>query len=211
MKRVLLLLLALAHPAAPAAAPSCDELNRLFAASYRPDFKIAWASEPFGCPSKEAALALAMHDLGRVSRGDWLYETMVRSIKLISRAERCDPGVTARTSRVGVMHLCDFFFDRDRVARPAILFHEVGHARVLDPGHVVCDHGLLRGKVACDQRLTETMYEGSGYNYQLWFLAYAYRPSGQDLERAVVRKAMEQTVYNRFNIIPPGKVKEWLP
>jgi hypothetical protein len=214
MKTVAFLLLALAQmtQVAAHAAPTCGELNRQYASAYRSDFKIAWKERTFICPSYIGSFARGIYDLAHAPQGDWFYKMTVKAVSKTTFSRTCDPGIGLTMSRDGHLTLCELYFDSDQLFRSGGLFHESAHTRAEDPNHVFCAHGTMKGKFTCDERLEKTMHEGSGYNYQLRFLAYvAQRPAALDLEKAVVRAAMEEMVYNRFNTVPAGRAKEWLP
>jgi hypothetical protein len=194
------------------AEPACSDLNSLYKTYYHSNFKIAWPAADFACDdNNNHRLAKAYYELSQVSPTDqYYYKTAAGLTRATVYQKDCGPGYAATMGQNGVMTLCDKYFEADAIWRSSSLFHEVAHARLGDPSHVICDHGDVKGKFACDASLTTAMLDGSGYNFQLWYLRQlAHEATRHSLDKAYVKKALENTVYNRFNYVAAGVAETW--
>lgn len=223
---------------APARAePSCDELNALWRNKYAREFRVAWDVRDFSCSTEneDHALARALHVLHAADRNHAFYENaralttrtrlrvdcivpergtgMARPELAAWMARGGERSASGAVTPRGVLTLCDPFFTtvEEPQRRAAILFHEAAHARPghQDPRHVKCVAGEFRDvEGACDEEFTGS-YEGSGFNWEVQFVAYGRRNAGDDLSRLIYDARLRHLLHNRFNNITQSQIDEW--
>jgi hypothetical protein len=212
MRAFPLVLVALFCGTLGASATTCAELNKLWSDSYWKEFQVRLPKREFSCPeSPDYKIARAIHDLRAVDN-EYYFKLFQFFTSEIVIAPECDgKHRVAQTDRWGTVTLCPLFFAQgSRAWRASVLHHESAHVNYYDPGHVECDHGIHKGKPACDAAIADGGNDGSGYNWQLRYLKAAERGApGNDLEKKVIRKIIEALLANSFNMVTEDDKRVW--
>lgn len=202
------------------AAPSCQELNRLWRTKYHAGFGVTWALEEFACPSAQSRFAKAIYDVASPEFTpnksgyapdfyNWV-TTLVKQTRYSPTLEPSSVESAATMSEHGTMTLHDPYFNKiDDVWRAGTIIHEAAHALPTDSRHVVCTHGDRAGITACDEKLHET-FAGSGYNFQ--FVYYMWLRDGAsygELAQSVIQEVMKNLALNRFNEVTATQVTKY--
>jgi hypothetical protein len=197
----------------------CAELNRLWRDYYYLDFGITWSlGREFKCPSESSQIAEAFYHLHNpvFKKRDFLSTPNFYGFA----RDRIDQTVFVEVYdgsdaaiKDGRLEIYLGFFDKTtRERRSAIIVHETSHFLPSDPGHEDC----VRNKVPatepsqCDARFFSAHPKGSGYNFEVNYLAWVRNgASYHELRKWVIQAEINALVPDRFNEITPEEIKEW--
>ena len=193
-----------------AAGPSCAELNQLWRDKFHRDFKVAWALQPFECPSGTSRAAKAFYDVWKPSLPRDYYLWAKQLIKTTTHDPKCT--YYAHMSSMGTLTLCKGFFSSNDEGRAGTIIHEAAHGRPGDPGHTTCTRGASIGKAnTCDQKFFGG-YQGSGYNFEFMFYSQLLELTDTGgLDPALILGYIRNGIRNNFNEITDAQVRQWVP
>jgi hypothetical protein len=215
LRRLAILSLLLSYPAF--ARVSCDDLNRAWADRLHADFKVEWPKKRFACPSVDASIAEAFHELHYLeltpdakNYAPAFYQWVVGLTQRTVFDETDTNGYLA-TAAEGTVTLLKSFVSTDLMNRAAALVHEARHQQSLDPSHVTCNHGLLKGEeMGCDENFHGGAFEGSGYNYGFVFVWWVSKAAKRtNLDKQLAASHTRWMFLNRFNNVSNADVQKF--
>ncbi len=188
-----------------------DQWNNL----YVKDFDISLNKATFSCTNDNGILASTLYDL---ETADFkpnpsgykpnFYARIEKNVGHIKYDDGC-PKSIAYTYE-DTIYLCRQFFIDNRISRASTLVHEMRHTQKDAPVHVSCDGGKYPEKLACDQDFFDAHWEGSGYNADIFYLAWTLkRGMNNELSKSIIQSEINWIIPDRFNNITDKMIKKW--
>ena len=164
---------------------TCADWESRWNSKYRADFHVNWTSERFQCNDDglvaEAILSSGGHRYRPNQQGfvPDFYGDLTRPLAQLAWNPKCT--YIAQTSRsAGRITICPVFLRQTVENRASSLVHEGRHLEAGDPGHVTCNGGPYDGKAgSCDLGFYDGSWQGSGYNADIYYMAWAKRNGTQ--------------------------------
>lgn len=205
--------------AGSAMAETCADWKRNWYHHYMSDMHVMWRSNPneYTCANEgpvSEALYHMQYDTYSPNSSNFapdFYATVKSMIRGLAWDKDCKYlGYTHRST--GVITLCPPFDRQTAENRVSTIIHEARHLQSNDPSHVTCVGGPYDGKEgACDENFYNGSWNGSGYNIDIYYMAWAIN-NGKDLnglEDSILRSEIRALVPDRFNRISETQTAAW--